>query len=913
MGEQVTMLAARLSEAMVLIKGLSTAPPAAAAPAGPLLTPVSTSLPPAGPAAPVLQPRPQPQPAPAAPLGAGQEGAGAGLAGLQALLGAAGAKPFVPQPGLFNSSTAGGVVGLDATTAQLCALLGSCATMDSTVPLSITAGRSGRRVCRGWGPGGCTCRRSRCCPSTWRSRGGLGPRASGLGPRASGLGPRASGLGPRASGLLEEGCVLIAPDPLTGGLVWLASPKARASAAQLAKALPGLTSYLAADERVLAQLTAHGLEVAGYSTFQSRMLNFAGDVEPHMGDPTLWGAFLELGQTLRLAQHRMRVKWDVLLSLRQADIVKHIAVVAARTAVPAAGQAPTTRGLTRAPAPGASLCSEPPSDACRQFWNADEVDGAYGNYSSTGTLETVVMQECVVTSGSYYISFNNSVKEMKTPQDNLQPSSCHCCQSCLAMESCNAWQWCSNAQGCPKPSDDPEVGFFPYQGCQLLDMTAYLTTNAFSSAIRATGQGAAAFVAGAPIRLSVPKLVGYETDAGVDLGAGFNYACPGSVYNVSCAFHANATDIAVRCSAEQRWSGFVFYPRGRDGVSEPLGTLKTGAISSANLSLTPFCATYSKIKARKEVATDRTQQTKVIVIATVVPAAVLLGGGLALAVTLAYRHRKQRVHGAAHKAAASGEGRKEGATRGPGSASPGTSDWPSGGADLEPPSSRSSVQPSLPGATRKEQRSGSPPLVVVEACGSGGAASRAAALEAALVAAAAAASSRGGSGGAPSSGGGFSPFMAVGPQEPAAAMAAASGEGPAAAQAAPPPAPVAEVVSALARNASSVLRSLAQGGGGGAGAEPPSTARDLLATFARMYSQRPAVDCEQAAQLLDEDLSAAGEAAADAAEACDLERPRAVAGLSGGFSGGAGGGAGGGGLRGGPGSRGAPACHRPPT
>lgn len=124
------------------------------------------------------------------------------------------------------------------------------------------------------------------------------------------------------------------------------------------------------------------------------------------------------------------------------------------------------------------------------------------------------------------------VRVVAEPATNLQGSARACCASCHDDQDCTAFQWCagvaqgllqhscgvpaaaacrrrplcpprrdSSARRCPLPGGCTRTGgngSFPYQGCQLIDLSAFLTQSVNTGQIKRTGADVP-FTAGAPL------------------------------------------------------------------------------------------------------------------------------------------------------------------------------------------------------------------------------------------------------------------------------------------------------------------------------------------------------------------------------------------------------------------------------
>ncbi|KAI3430778.1 hypothetical protein D9Q98_009190 [Chlorella vulgaris] len=502
----------------------------------------------------------------------------------------------------------------------------------------------------------------------------------------------------------------------------------------------------------------------------------------------------------------------------------------------------------------------------------------------------VVSQECVMINNAYYeVLPSQGVYEVLPPEDNLQDSARSCCASCTEVTRCNAFQWCPLLEGCPA---GPSGQVFPHQGCQLMDLTDFLRGSVNTGQLKSEGTDVP-FTAGSPLFFSVPKLAGYDVEIGRNFGGRFNYSCPGSAVEGSCVLLVSAQDLKTACDMDPKCMAFSFYPSGSAVwvTSEPFGVLKGGEgvqLTSADTELNPTAAIYFKLPQTEDEAAEAPppgsdggdgNNTTVIaaVLGSVVGAALVAG-----AVLLVFYLRSRKVKGLvaddqkdgpaeagheAHVTAGSGlgggldDGSIELALSGPGSGgSPlggsGSTGGESGSSAGSPANSHLMAAGVAAAGYTHLDRTFSP-LSVVDAASQ---------------------LASGGSANPPE----FSPFMLA---NPAALAAAARSRGSSSSSAyglhqqqqqqhqqqhqQHQDAMVVEV-----QRASPAGGGLGLGGGsggGGRGGLPTSmsgagNARELLEVFARMYNQRPAVDYDVVAQMLDQDTDPRAVAEAESAD-----------------------------------------------
>lgn len=284
---------------------------------------------------------------------------------------------------------------------------------------------------------------------------------------------------------------------------------------------------------------------------------------------------------------------------------------------------------------------------------APPVPAATNSTNSTGpTIETVevdvVSQECVILQNAYYnVDASIGVMEVMGSETNLQDSARDCCASCHDVSTCNAFQWCPEVAGCFLGSV-----YFPYRGCQLIDLSGFLNTSVNTGQIKQEGPNVP-FISGSPLFFSVPKLTGYDVEVGRNFGGRFNYSCPGSNANDSCVIEGSAQVLGAACNADPLCLAFSFYPKGSPMFPDsPYGVLKGGenvALSSANTELNPNAAIYIKLQPVSTTGSGSggggsSNKTVVIVavVAAVVGTAVVATGVLAF-VYMRYRRLKASV------------------------------------------------------------------------------------------------------------------------------------------------------------------------------------------------------------------------------------------------------------------------------
>jgi hypothetical protein len=159
------------------------------------------------------------------------------------------------------------------------------------------------------------------------------------------------------------------------------------------------------------------------------------------------------------------------------------------------------------------------------------------------TIETVevdvVSQECSMSQNVYFLAAAPSVRIITEPDVNLQPTARSCCASCHDIPACSAFQWCPLQEGCSVPGASSANITFPYQGCQLLDLNAFLRTSVNTGEIKAEGPDVP-FTIGTPLFFSVPKLTGYDVEVGRNMGGKFNYTCTATIFQGSCVMIGSA-------------------------------------------------------------------------------------------------------------------------------------------------------------------------------------------------------------------------------------------------------------------------------------------------------------------------------------------------------------------------------------
>ncbi|PSC71778.1 serine threonine-kinase [Micractinium conductrix] len=543
-------------------------------------------------------------------------------------------------------------------------------------------------------------------------------------------------------------------------------------------------------------------------------------------------------------------------------------------------------------ASGAQAASAAPC-AATQHRRLLQSPASPANAASGPIIETVevdvVSQECIMLMNSYYDAAALGVVELAAPSANQADSARDCCALCHdSRTSCNAFQWCPEAQGCNLGSVS-----FPYRGCQLLDLSGYLNASVNTGAIKQDGPGVP-FTAGSPLFFSVPKLSGYDVDIGRNFGGKFNYTCAGSMVEKSCVIAGSAQEVSVACNADPLCLAFTWYPSGAASRPQnPLGVLKGGGnvqLSSNDTELNPYAAIYIKLQPYGASASgDGGGGPTTVVIAVV--ASVVGVAAVAMAVLavfdVRYRRLKASVADGRAKPAADGDS--------PGDDGEGSGDTP--GLDLSSAGGASSLAAAgghSPAGSYSSQcedeaalgRSGSPPLAMAASSGSGSgcgvppgytpfmllsphhmAPHTGANVEVAVVDVSR--SSSGGSRAAPAADG-----WAAAPN--GSWGAAAAGDGWEASRASP------AAGAAALPLVVEVARTVGNPTSCGRGELPPSlqqagTARELLEVFARMYSQRPAVDYAVVAQMLDQDADPGDVSAAERADEEALRRADAAA------------------------------------
>ncbi|KAL4436406.1 hypothetical protein ABPG77_009968 [Micractinium sp. CCAP 211/92] len=439
------------------------------------------------------------------------------------------------------------------------------------------------------------------------------------------------------------------------------------------------------------------------------------------------------------------------------------------------------------------------------------------NSTANPVIETVevdvVSQECVILQNtSYDVDPQRGARELVAPGSNLQDSARACCSSCHDYEGCNTFQWCPALEGCFLGDEA-----FPYRGCQLIDLTGFLNTSINTGQLKEAGPNVP-FVAGSPLFFSVPKLSGYDVEVGRNFGGRFSYSCPQSLANNTCLIVGDAEELGTACDADPLCLAFSYYPKGSPRFPDtPFGVLKGGedvSITSADTELNPNAAIYIKLPPADAsgglAAADEGGGSNTVVIAAVVGSVVGTAALAAAVLGFVYvRYRRLKASVAD---------------------------------DRKPP-----------GVAIPEGENGEICLAAMhdDELGSGGSGP---VLDLSSAGGGSPMANGGGSGGEQSAAGSYSSHdggsAAVG-----ASTASAAG----------------------ASHRSPAAYSGASGASGGhswgAHNAAAGTARELLEVFARMYSQRPAVDYAVVAEMLDQD---ADPRAVAAAESADEERLRRI-------------------------------------
>ncbi|KAI7845368.1 hypothetical protein COHA_001075 [Chlorella ohadii] len=220
-----------------------------------------------------------------------------------------------------------------------------------------------------------------------------------------------------------------------------------------------------------------------------------------------------------------------------------------------------------------------------------------------GTIETVevdvVSQECSMSQNVYFEAGAPDVRVITEPDVNLQPTARSCCASCHDIPACSAFQWCPLEEGCGVPGASSANISFPYQGCQLLDLNAFLRTSVNTGEIKVSGPNVP-FTTGTPLFFSVPKLTGYDVEVGRNMGGKFNYTCTATIFPGSCVIIGTAQELGAACDNDPMCLAFSFWPKGAawDG-NQSYGVLKGGQgvqLSSADTELNPNAAIYFKLQ-----------------------------------------------------------------------------------------------------------------------------------------------------------------------------------------------------------------------------------------------------------------------------------------------------------------------------
>lgn len=89
-----------------------------------------------------------------------------------------------------------------------------------------------------------------------------------------------------------------------------------------------------------------------------------------------------------------------------------------------------------------------------------------------------------MNSNTYYSVPSPGVEEVVSPAVNLQATARACCAACHDDSRCSAFQWCPLEGGCGVGASQDA---FPFQGCQLIDLSVFLKQSVNTGSIKQAG------------------------------------------------------------------------------------------------------------------------------------------------------------------------------------------------------------------------------------------------------------------------------------------------------------------------------------------------------------------------------------------------------------------------------------------